>query len=218
MRAAVIPAYNEEKTIKDAIERTKKFVDRVIVVDDGSTDGTFTEAKKTGVTVIKHEKNQGKTAALKTGFAHIGDSDIVVIMDADLQHLPEEIPLLIGAIEDGCDLCIGSRLLSNSNHMPSFNKISNRVTSIVLSIMAGQKITDPQSGFRALKRETLDNLELVADRYAVEHIMILEAARKGFKIREIPVSCIYGAETSHIKPVKDSLNVIYNILRFMVSR
>jgi hypothetical protein len=99
--------------------------------------------------------------------------------------------------------------------MPLLNRISNRIVSIILSVLAGQRITDPQSGFRAIKRETLQRLELVADRYAIEHIMILEAARKGFKIKEVPVSCIYGEETSHINPVKDTANVIYHVLRFI---
>ncbi len=216
MKAAVIPAYNEAKTIKETAERAKKFVDHVVVVDDGSTDKTFNEAKKAGVEVIKHEKNKGKAAALKTGFARTGDYDTVVMVDADLQHLPEEIPILLSGIGDGCDLCIGSRFLSGPNHMPLLNRISNRATSMILNILARQKITDSQSGFRAIRREALDSLELAADRYAIEHIMILEAARKGFKIKEVPVSCIYGAETSHINPVKDTANVIYHILRFII--
>lgn len=218
MNAAVIPAYNEEKTIREIAERTKKFVDHVVVVDDGSTDGTFDEAKKAGVEVIRHEENRGKAAALKTGFARLGDYDIVITMDGDLQHLPEEIPVLLSGIEDGCDLCIGSRFLSNSNRMPILNKISNRITSILLSVLTRQKITDPQCGFRAIRREALEKLELAADRYAVEHIMTLEAARKGFKIREMAISCVYGGETSHISPIKDTVNVIYNVLRFILSK
>lgn len=216
MKAAVIPAYNEAKTIRELAERAKKFVDHVVVVDDGSTDETFSEAKKAGVEVIKHEKNRGKAAALKTGFARVGDYDVVVMVDADLQHLPEEIPLLLNGIGGGCDLCIGSRFLSGQNNMPLLNRISNRATSRILSILARQKITDSQSGFRAIKREALDSLELAAERYAIEHIMILEAARDGVKIKEVPISCIYGEETSHINPVKDTANVIYHILRFIM--
>jgi glycosyltransferase involved in cell wall biosynthesis len=216
MKAAVIPAYNEEKTIREVAERAKKFVDHVVVVDDSSVDGTFDEAEKAGIEVIKHEKNMGKAAALKTGFAVLGGYDVVITLDADLQHLPEEIPLLLSGIEDGGDLCIGSRFLSDSNCMPLLNRISNKIASTLLSILAGQRITDPQSGFRAIRRETLERLELLADRYAVEHIMILEVARKRFKIKEIPISCIYGGETSHINPVKDTVNVIYHILRFII--
>jgi glycosyltransferase involved in cell wall biosynthesis len=216
MNAAVIPAYNEEKTIREVANRTKKFVDHVVVVDDSSTDGTFDEAKKAGVEVIRHEKNRGKAQALKTGFTSIGESDLVITMDGDLQHLPEEIPFLLNCIEEGSDLCIGSRFLSDSNCMPLLNRISNKIASTLLSILAGQRITDPQSGFRAIRRETLEKLELPADRYAIEHIMILEVAKKGFRIKEIPISCIYGGEKSHISPARDTVNVIYHILRFIV--
>lgn len=214
MIAAVIPAYNEEKTIREAAERAKGFVDRVIVVDDCSADATFDEAAKVDVEVIRHEKNRGKAAALKTGFASIDDCDIVVTMDADLQHIPEEIPVLLEGL-GSCDLCIGSRFLSGPNCMPLVNRISNRTTAIIIGLLAGQRITDPQSGFRAIRREALERLELPAERYAVEHIMILEAAKKGFKIREVPISCVYGGEKSHINPVKDTAKVIYHILRFI---
>lgn len=216
MIAAVIPAYNEEKTIREVAERTKKFVNYVIVVDDCSTDGTFDEARKAGVEVIKHEKNMGKAQALKTGFASLGDCDVVLTLDADLQHLPEEIPKLLGGIEDGADLCIGTRFLEDSNCMPFSNRISNKIASILLGFLSGEKITDPQSGFRAIRRAALEQLELPADRYAVEHIMILEAKKLGFKIKEIPISCIYGGEKSHINPARDTANVIYHILRFII--
>ncbi len=216
MNVAVIPAYCEEKTIKAVVERTEKFVDSVIVVDDGSTDNTFDEIKGTGAEVIKHEKNMGKAQALKTGFASIGECDVVITLDGDLQHLPEEISRLIAGIEEGADLCIGSRFLSDTNCMPFSNRISNKVASTLLSFLARQRITDPQSGFRAIKREALEKLKLPADRYAIEHIMILEAARKGFKIKEVPISCIYGEGKSHINPARDTVNVIYHILRFVL--
>jgi glycosyltransferase involved in cell wall biosynthesis len=216
MNVAVIPAYCEEKTIKEVVLRTEKFVDRVIVVDDCATDNTFEEAKGTGAEVIRHEKNRGKAQALKTGFASLGKCDVVITLDGDLQHLPEEIPNLIAGIEEGADLCIGSRFLSDTNCMPLSNRISNKIASTLLSVLAGQKVTDPQSGFRAIRWEALEKLKLPADRYAIEHIMILEAARKGFKIKEIPISCIYGGEKSHINPARDTVNVIYHILRFII--
>lgn len=216
MNVAVIPAYCEEKTIKEVVERTKKFVDKVIVVDDCSTDYTFDQVKSTGAEVVRHEKNMGKAKALKTGFTNINEPDAVVTLDGDLQHLPEEIPNLLKAIEDGADLCIGSRFLSDSKCMPFLNRASNRIAAKMMSILCGQKITDPQSGFRAIRGNVLDKLELPASRYAVEHIMILEAAKKGFKINEIPISCIYGGEKSHINPLTDTANVIYHIIRFII--
>jgi len=216
MIAAVIPAYNEEKTIIEVIERTKKFVDHIVVVDDCSDDCTFDEANKSGAEIVKHKKNKGKTAALKTGFKRTMEYDVVVILDGDLQHLPEEIPNLIAGIEDGADICIGSRFLSDSSCMPFTNRISNKIASALLTILSGRKVTDPQSGFRAIKREALEKLKLPADGYAVENIMILEAAKKGFKILEIPISCIYGGEKSYIHPFRDTASVIYHIIRFII--
>ena len=216
MNVAVIPAYCEEKTIKEVVLRTQNFVDRVIVVDDCATDRTFEEASGTSAEVIRHEKNMGKAQALKTGFANLGECDVVITLDGDLQHLPEEIPNLIAGIKEGADLCIGSRFLGDPNCMPLSNRISNKIASTLLGLLMRQKVTDPQSGFRAIRRGALEKLTLPADRYAIEHIMILEAARKGLKIKEIPISCIYGEEKSHINPARDTANVIYHILRFIL--
>jgi glycosyltransferase involved in cell wall biosynthesis len=217
-KVAVIPAYNEEKTIRQVIERTLKFVDEVIVVDDGSTDSTAAEAEKTRARVIRLRKNSGKANALKTGFRHLPDCDAVVMLDADLQHLPEEIPRFLEALQNGSDLCIGSRFLEAPRNMPWACKLSNRVASALVSFLAGQRISDPQSGFRAIKKDKLDLLELKAERYSIEHILILEAAAKRMKIKEVPISCVYGDEKSKIKPLRDSVKVAYNILRFVLSR
>lgn len=216
--AAVIPAYNEEKRIRQVIERTLKFVDKVIVVDDGSTDATAVEAEKTGVKVIRLQKNAGKARALKTGFKHLPECDAVVLLDADLQHVPEEIPRLLKAVEKGSDLCIGSRFFNPPKNMPWACKLSNKAAAALVRFFTKQRISDPQSGFRAIKKEKLDLLELKAERYSVEHILILEAAMKNLKIKEVPISCVYGDEKSNIKPLRDSVKVAYNILRFVLSR
>jgi glycosyltransferase involved in cell wall biosynthesis len=215
---AVIPAYNEGKTIRKVIEKTVQFVDRVIVVDDGSRDNTVEEVRKTSAELIVLPKNKGKANAIKTGFKECRNYDIVVMLDGDLQHPPEEIPALVKCIEEGNDLCIGSRFFKGPGIMPLSCRFSNRVASLLISFLARQKITDPQSGFRAIRRERLDELELNAKRYAIEHIMVLEAARKNFKIKETPMSCVYGKEKSHIKPVRDTLRVMYHILRFVLGR
>jgi glycosyltransferase involved in cell wall biosynthesis len=213
---AVIPAYNESRTIKEVVEGALRYVDRVIVVDDGSTDGTGEKAREAGAQVILQAENRGKAAAMKAGFRESKGFDIIVTLDGDLQHCPDEIPGLVKCIEEGGDLCIGSRFLREARNMPLGNRFSNRAARFLLEILTGQRITDPQSGFRALRRESLERLDLPAQRYAVEHIMILEAARKRFKIKEVPISCIYGEETSHINPLKDTLHVIWNILEFML--
>jgi glycosyltransferase involved in cell wall biosynthesis len=215
---AVIPAYNAEKTIGDVVRRTLKNVDTVIVVDDGSWDSTAEVAERAGATVIRHPRNLGKARALKTGFKNLPECELVVMLDADLQHLPEEIPRLLEAVQERCDLCIGSRFLSSAEDMPTSCRISNKVAASIVSFLAKQRITDPQSGFRAIRKAKLDLLELKADRYSIEHIIILEAASKGLRIAEVPISCVYGEERSNIRPFRDTVRVAHNILRFVLSR
>ena len=213
--AAVIPVYNEERTIAELVRRTLRYVDKVVVVDDGSTDESAAKARAAGAQVISRGKNTGKANALRQGFKAVQGYDVVVTLDGDAQHSPEEIPALVECIRRGRDLCIGSRFLSASDGMPLQRRFSNWLTSWLISILAGKRITDPQSGFRAVRGEKLAQLELKAERYAIEHVMLLEAARKGFKIGEVPISTIYAGERSHIHPVKDTLRVVYYILRFL---
>jgi len=215
---AVIPAYNAEKSIAEVVRRTKKFVSEVVVVDDGSSDNTLREALYAGANAIKLPQNKGKANAVREGIKAIKECDAVVFLDADLQHLPEEIPLLVDEIEKGADICIGSRFLKGSPaNMPPGNKFSNWFARNLIKRVAGVKITDPQSGFRAVRWSKLKELELRAEGYAIEHVMILEAAKKGFKFAEAPVSSIYGKEKSHISVVKDTLRVAYYVARFVFS-
>ncbi len=214
--AAVIPVYNEEKTIAFLVRRAMSYVDKVVVVDDGSTDASAARAKEAGAHVVSLGRNTGKANALRQGFKEVQGYDVVVTLDGDMQHSPEEIPDLVECIRRGSDLCIGSRFLAGAAQMPLQRRLSNRITSMIISLLAGQRITDPQSGFRAIRGDKLAQLELKAERYAIEHVMILEAARRGFKISEVPIATIYGEEKSYIHPVKDTLRVIYYILRFLV--
>tara|TARA_B100000315_G_scaffold260583_1_gene323159 strand:- start:8697 stop:9359 length:663 start_codon:yes stop_codon:yes gene_type:complete len=211
----VIPAYNEAFTIGKVVRRTIKIANHVIVIDDGSNDETARIAKSAGAEVIVLKKNMGKAFAIKSGIKDCTEFEVTVIMDGDLQHLPNEIPLLLDEIKRGADICIGSRLLKNNNIMPRMNRISNKIASRLISSLIGKKITDPQSGFRAIKSNKLQLLDLEADRYAIDHIMLLEAGRKKFKIKEIPTSCIYGEEKSNIRPILDPLFVIYQVCRFL---
>lgn len=213
---AVIPVYNEERTIAEVVSRTRKFVDRVIVVDDGSRDRTREEAEGAGAEVLSLPKNQGKAAALKAGFQRCYGSDVVVMLDGDLQHLPEEIPLLLQGVRDGHDVVLGSRYYCQFRNMPVKSRFSNRMASRIISFLGGIPITDPQSGFRAVRTERLAELDLEAERYAIEHIMILEARKKGMKIGEVPISCVYGIEVSSVRPFQDTIKVIYHVLRFVL--
>lgn len=214
--AAVIPAYNSADTIGEVVKRTAPFVDRVIVVDDGSIDKTASEAKRHGAVVISLEKNTGKANATKVGIRECTGFGAVVMLDSDMQHCPEEIPQLLHELQNGTDLCIGSRFLDGRTRMPFWNRFSNRVASRIISLISGQRISDPQSGFRALDGRIAQRLELKAERYAIEHIMILEAAKKDLKIKEVPISCAYGDEESHIMVFPDTLRVMRDILRFVL--
>ena len=215
---ALIPAYNAAGTIGEVVKRTLSFVDKVIVVNDGSTDATAKEAEHQGAEVLSIGKNTGKANAIRTGLRKCHGFDAVVLLDADLQHCPEEIPRLLEEIKNGADLCIGSRFLNGKVKMPLGNRFSNSTAGRIISFLSGQRLTDPQSGFRALNGKMAISLELRAERYAIEHIMILEAARRGLRIGEVPTSCVYGYETSSVRPVRDTLRVMYHILRFLLGR
>jgi glycosyltransferase involved in cell wall biosynthesis len=214
--AAVIPAFNVESSIWEVVKRTLPFVDTVIVVDDGSTDETAYEAGRSGAEVISLPKNTGKANATKVGLGECGEYGAVVMLDGDLQHRPEEIPKLIAEVKNGAELCIGSRFLDGDTEMPINNLISNKVASTIISLISRQQISDPQSGFRALDGTALKGLGLKAEKYAIEHIMILEAAQKNLKIKEVPISCVYGDEESQIRIFSDTLRVAYDILRFVL--
>jgi glycosyltransferase involved in cell wall biosynthesis len=215
---AVIPAYNAEKTIAEVVRRTKKFVSEVIVIDDGSSDNTLHEALYAGASTIRLSRNRGKAHAIREGIKAIKECDAVVFLDADLQHLPEEIPLLVDEIARGADICIGSRFLRGSPaNMPPGNKFSNWFARGLIKLVGGIKITDPQCGFRAVRWTKMKELELKAERYAIDHVMILEAAKKGFKFAEVPVTSVYGEEKSHVSVIKDTLRVAYYIARFVFS-
>lgn len=213
--AAVIPGYNVSKTIGEVVRRTLPMVDQVIVVDDGSQDNTAEVARESGALTITLDENTGKANATRVGLRRCEGFDVVVTLDGDLQHCPEEIPALIEGVMDGAQLCIGSRFFNDHSSMPFGSRFSNRVASWIISLLAGQRITDPQSGFRALDGRIVPELELRAERYAIEHVMILEAARKGFTIKEVPISCIYGSEQSNVRVLQDTCRVVYDILRFI---
>ena len=146
---AVVPAYNEEQHIKDVITKLLRHVDEVIMVDDGSKDKTSEIASKLGIKPIRHEKNMGKGAALRTGIKEALEHspDIIVLLDADGQHNPDEIPKLISTLSSGYDLVCGVRNISRSSGMPFQRVLSNKITSTLLKILYGVNISDVLCGF-----------------------------------------------------------------------
>lgn len=209
--AIVIPAYNEQETVGDVVRRAREYSDLVIVVDDGSADGTAEAASSAGAIVLKHDRNRGKWAALRTGIEEAlrRGADIVVTMDADGQHMPEEIPSLVFTLERA-DVAVGSRSRSG---MPLIRKLSNTITTGLLRVMFGVKVADSQCGFRAYRRQAAEVLLSVqSDGFEGETESLVRLARAGMKLADAPVSTIYAGERSKIKASRD----IYRFLKTVV--
>ena len=207
---AVIPAYNEEQFIADVVSRVKKYVDRVIVVDDGSTDQTAKRASEKGATVIIHERNMGKWIALQDGFREaIKRADIIVQLDGDGQHDPDEIPKFLKALEES-DVVVGYR---SKKGMPIIRKISNFITTTMLRLLFSLRVSDSQCGYRAYRRDALEKLMNVeAKGFEGETASLIMAKRLGLKIGEVPIKTIYGEEKSKMKVTRDTYRFLKTVL------
>jgi glycosyltransferase involved in cell wall biosynthesis len=206
--AALIPCYFEEKHVGDVARRVRAQLDTVLVVDDGSTDRTAEEAKAAGVEVVRHEVNQGKGAAIKTGLQALSKRDgveYILILDGDGQHLPEEIPrFLAEANRSGAAMLVGNRMC-DLRTMPAVRKLTNQFMSGEISRVCGQEIPDTQCGFRMIRRHLASLLcAAPSARYDYETEMLAIVARQGSRIAAVPVSTVYGDEKSKIHPIRDT--------------
>ena len=217
---ACMPAYNEEKTIAKIILLTQKHVDQVLVCDDGSTDLTAEIAEKMGATVISHKENMGKGAALRTLFkkAIEEQADIIVTLDSDGQHDPTEIPKLIEPILAGkADITIGHRL--QSKEMPLYRRIGNKLLTALLRKAAKAPVLDTQSGFRAYSRKALQAITIDIDTMAVDSHIIVEATRKGLRVKEVPVKAAYkGLKHSTLNPITHFYTVAAYLLKLIAGK
>ena len=207
--AALIPCYFEEKHIREVASATHRELDLVLAVDDGSSDRTSDEARAAGVEVIKHEKNAGKGAAIKTGLRALlerPEVEFILILDGDGQHLPSEIPnFLAEANTTGAPLIVGNRM-GDVRDMPFVRRCTNRYMSWTISRVIGQRVPDSQCGFRMFHRSlAAELLEMESGGFDFETEMLALAARRGCKIGAARVSTIYGDEVSKIHPVRDTL-------------
>lgn len=221
--AALIPCYFEEKHIRDVAARTHIQLDQVLVVDDGSTDGTSEEARSVAVEVIRHEKNQGKGAAIKTGLRELTSRsgvEWVLILDGDGQHLPEEIPNFFAAANNDSEaaMIVGNRM-SDTRKMPLVRKLTNLTMSGLISAMIGQRVPDSQCGFRMFRRDLASAfLDVQSSNFDFESEMLSIAARRGVKIAAAQVSTIYGDEKSKIHPVTDTVRFLKLLKRLRMER
>jgi len=215
---ALIPAYNEAGHIGDVIRRVAGFLPlaNILVIDDGSSDKTVVEAEETGVEVSCNRHNMGKGATLLRGFKIMSGRpgiEAVLTLDADGQHAPEEIPSFISAYrKKSADIVIGSRM-EDITGMPWLRKFTNWFTSSIISMRAGVRIDDSQSGYRLLRLETVNGLELVTRNFDLESEILIKAARTGAVITSVPIETIYGEETSKINPFIDTWRFLILVFR-----
>ena len=217
---AIIPAYNEEDALADVIAKTSQYVDEVIIVNDGSSDRTAEVAIEAGAKLISHSTNLGKGEALKSGFEAIDDDSIIVTIDGDGQHNPDEIPAIIKPIiKEGADLVNGSRYMNGpEENTPAYRRVGQKVLDIATNISAGIKVTDSQSGFRAFSPRTKGVFRFKDTGFGIESEMLVDAAEAGLKIVEVPITVRYDLDGSTKDPVTHGVGVLIKITMDKISR
>jgi glycosyltransferase involved in cell wall biosynthesis len=216
---ACIPAYNEEKTIAKVILKTKKYVDKVIVCDDGSTDMTAEIAEAIGAKVIKHERNKGYGAALASLFkaAREENASAMITLDADLQHNPDDIPKILSSIIKGeADIVIGSRFLDGKGKLPKYRSLGIKVITKLTKHVSYKDITDAQSGFRAYSREAIHSIIPSEQGMGASTEILLRAKEHGLRIKEIPIEIKYDVEKpSTQNPILHWLDVVLSTVKHL---
>lgn len=214
---AILPAFNEEVALGSIILRSKQHVDEVIVVDDGSTDNTVKVAQLAGATVISHPTNLGKGAALKSGFKASEDADVIVTIDSDAQHNPDEIPALVAPILEGkADVVNGSRYIhGHEENTPAYRRVGQKVLDKATNISSGLDITDTQSGFRAFSARSIPYFRFKDSGFGVESEMLVDASEAGLKIVEVEIGVRYDVDGSTKNPVSHGVRVLLKIIQDM---
>ncbi len=215
--AVIIPAYNEELTIGSVVLRARMFADTVIVVDDGSSDRTAETATMAGARVLRMKVNSGKAAAVMRGFAELESVDytVAVMMDADGQHYPEDLPKVIAPImTDQADLVIGSRFIDGGAEVPAYRRLGQKVLDRFTNLGSGVRIGDTQSGFRAMGRKGAQNMDFRSSGYSIESAMIMHFASRGLRITEVPISVSYDVPNKH---KKNPLSMGFGLISGLVS-
>lgn len=213
----VIPAYNEERFIGSVVLKTRQIVDTVIVVDDGSRDSTAEIAAAAGAVVVRHEGNKGKGAALNTGFLKAKEytPEVVITLDGDWQHLPEEMALVAAPVlEGGADIVVGSRYLEKSSDVPVQRVIGHWGFTSLTNIISGVSLTDSQSGYRAFSPTALEALTFSSRSFSVESEMQFLAKDHKLKVVEVPITIRYVDKPKR-SVLSHGLVVLNGILRLV---
>jgi glycosyltransferase involved in cell wall biosynthesis len=223
MIVAALPAYNEERAIAKVIIGALRHVDKVLVVDDGSSDATAEIAEKLGAIVIKHQRNLGKGGTVQTMFnwARTNHVDILVTLDADGQHRPDEIPKVLSPVVEGrADICIGSRFLEQASEMPKYRRWGAGVIGGVVRSVSGLAVKDTESGFRAYGRKAMSVLRPSEMGMGAEAALLLQASEEGLAITEVPISVAYRglARKRTRNPVYHAMDVLASVFKYVSIR
>ena len=214
----LIPAYREEQRIGAVVREVRDYCPAVVVIDDGSPDDTAKAAAEAGAVVLEHVHNQGKGAALQTGFDHARAQgcDLAITMDADGQHAPSDIPAFLAAYErTHSPVLVGNRM-NNVAAMPPLRRFVNRFMSDLLSRVMGQHVPDSQCGFRLYHRSAFPEgpYDAHSKRFAAESEILLRLALQGRKIGAVAIQTIYGDEKSKVNPFTDTFRFFRMLRRF----
>jgi len=211
-----VPAYQAEKTVGAVVEGLAPSVERVVVVDDGSTDRTGAVAAAAGAEVLRLAENGGKGTALRAGLAKVlaGAATHVAFVDADGQHDPADLPRMLEAARGGDAFVIGSRM-ADLEAIPFYRFRTNEIGSEVLSRMAGHHVEDAQSGYRVVATDVLRRLDLNARGYIIETEILLKASPHVRRFRHVPIRAIYGGG-SHYRPFRDTWIISWGAVYYKV--
>jgi glycosyltransferase involved in cell wall biosynthesis len=214
-----IPAYNEEQFIAEIVRKAREFGDEVVVVDDGSCDGTSEAAKAAKALVINHGTNKGYGESIRTCFEVMKQksADVLVILDGDGQHDPGDIPSLLAPIFRGeADMVIGSRFLSRRSNIPRYREFGINVITFLYNIGSQVKVSDAQSGLRAYSKKVVDSLLISESGMGASVEVIINVRDRGFAIKEVPIYCTYHHISHSPNPVIHGLGVALTVLKLRV--
>jgi glycosyltransferase involved in cell wall biosynthesis len=217
---AAIPCFNEELFIGSVALKTNDYVNRVLVIDDGSTDKTAMVAEKAGATVISHGSNKGKGAAVNTAFEYAKKTGCkaLVLLDGDGQHDPAYIPFLVKPVLDGkADMVVGSRYLEARSSIPGYRIWGHRVLTLFSNLGSRVKLTDSQSGLRAFSTKAIETLSFAEQGLSVESEMQFLASRAGLRVAEVPVNIGYYGKAKR-SPLGHGMSVFNSILGLISRR
>jgi glycosyltransferase involved in cell wall biosynthesis len=212
---AAVPCHNEAQFIADIVRTAKKHVDGVVVVDDGSSDGTSHSAEEAGAIVVRHSGNKGPGAAYRSCFeaARSSGADILITLDGDEQHDPEELPRIFEPLlADRADLVIGSRFLG-SYEIPRYRKFGIDVITWLYNLGSNVKVVDAQSCYRGYNRKALDSLRITERGFGFSVELLVQAREKGLVIKEVPITCIYHPASHSMNPVAHGVGVALMVVK-----